>query len=144
MIVHELFDLSRLEEHNRLHGQLASRLADGGMYLTCDKIVGHGWRVTMLHVPGLLRFDVRAHGDSMQAMLRPLYDGLWGAQNVYSSAWGGKADEAETPWRASWQCGMEVDGFKMMARLELHASWSDETGVAHMSSLGVVRPVGGS
>jgi hypothetical protein len=137
----ELLELSRLEPHNRLHNQIASRLADGGLMLSCNKLVGNGWRVTMMHVPGLVRFDVRAHGDSMQAMLRPLYDGLWGAQNLYSSPWGTKANEAEVPWRATWQCGMEIEGTRLMARIDLAAAWSDSTGLAHLSSVAVVRPV---
>jgi hypothetical protein len=69
----DLLDPAAAGEAGAIHGQLASALPDGGLALSCHKLVDDGARTLLLLVPGLFRLDVRPVEDTLQVMTRSLH-----------------------------------------------------------------------
>ncbi len=55
------------------HGQIASALPEGGLAVSCHKLVEDGARTQILRVPGLFRLDVRPVEDTLQVSTRSLH-----------------------------------------------------------------------
>jgi hypothetical protein len=83
-----------------LAGQLSSRLAAGGLALSCAKSVEEGARAALLLAPGLFRVDVSPREDTLKVQVRNLSDGTceWseGGQPLVVAASGGPAVSAHT------------------------------------------------
>ena len=80
------------------HGQLASALPEGGLALSCHKLVDDGARTLLLLAPGLFRLDVRPVEDTLQVMTRSLHELpiQWAAEELGEEHLGrGYAERAE-------------------------------------------------
>src|SRR3954471_19932384 len=64
----DLLDPGPANAAGAAHGQLASRMVDGGLALSCHKLVEDGARTLMLLAPGFFRLDVRPVEDTLQVM----------------------------------------------------------------------------
>ena len=114
---------------DELHGQTTTDQPDGRLELSCEKQIEHGWRAAVLLAPGLFRCDVRPYPDTLQVMLRPLYDGPWGAHNQHVVA--------GPPWHGTWLCNL-ADG--ATAEVDVTVEWLD--GCARVTGHAVVHDAG--
>jgi hypothetical protein len=94
----ELLDPTAAAAAGGAHGQLASALAEGGLALSCHKLVEDGARTLLLLAPGLFRLDVRPVEDTLQVMTRSLHElpVQWAAEELGEEHLGrGYAERAE-------------------------------------------------
>jgi hypothetical protein len=66
----EAIDIAAAAAAGAAHGQLVSRLLDGGIGLSAHKLVEEGARALLLYVPGLLRIDVKPLEDGLMVLPR--------------------------------------------------------------------------
>jgi hypothetical protein len=68
----DLLDPDRAAEAGAAIGQLASRLAGGGLLLSTSRLVEFNCRAAILIAPGLFRFDLTPQQETLGVAPRPL------------------------------------------------------------------------
>ena len=87
---HELLSADRAVAQGAALGQLACRLADGGLLITAARLVEFGARAAILLAPGLFRLDFTPQEETLGLYPRPL-----------------------GPWEVEWRAGEDTwDGYR--------------------------------
>lgn len=122
------------------HDQLASALPQGGLALSCHKLVEDGARTQILHVPGLFRLDVRPVEDTLQVTTRSLHEQptRWRTSEAPFSDYGGEARE---PAMVAFSFVVEAEPHPLAGRISLASTVDRESGLTHFVAHAVVREV---
>jgi len=115
------------------HGQLASRLPDGGLALSAHKLVEEGARALLLHVPGLLRIDVCPLEDGLQVIPRALRDVRlgWEVDEEAVTEYGKTAEESPQPALVGFRLALWTEPHPIAGRLLLSFTRTGEHGPSH-------------
>jgi hypothetical protein len=135
-----LLDPAATDGFGRVHGQIATALRGGGLVLSSQKVVQHAWRVPLLMLPGVLRVDIRAYGDSVQIVLRPLDPhAAWGAERTQVSPWDKRREQAEVPWRTQWLCLIGLEPRGIAARVDVAVTRVEGVPASHVVAHAVLE-----
>ena len=121
------------------HGQLASALPEGGLAVSCHKLVEDGARTQILHVPGLFRLDVRPVEDTLQVSTRSLHSAptRWSTAEAPFTDYG----KAAEPAVVGFSFVVEAEPLPLAGRISLASTIDRESGVTHFVAHAVVREV---
>jgi len=121
------------------HGQLASGLPQGGLALSCHKLVEDGARTLILHVPGLFRLDVRPVEDTLQVTTRSLHAAptRWSTSEVPFADYG----EAREPSVVGFSFVVDADPHPFAGRISLASTLDRDSGLTHFVAHAIVREV---
>jgi hypothetical protein len=136
----DLLDPAAARAAGAPHGQLASRMVDGGLALSCHKLVEDGARTLMLLAPGFFRLDVRPVEDTLQVMTRSLHTVAveWVAEEVGEENLGrGYADRAE-PSVVGFRLFLALDP-PIGGRVRLASTADRAAGLTHFVAHAVIR-----
>jgi hypothetical protein len=124
------------------HGQLASALADGGLALSCHKLVEDGARATILLAPGLFRLDVRPVEDTLQVTTRSLHDApmRWSTSETQFSEYHDKPEGRE-PSVVRFTFVVDAEPFPVAGRISLASTVDRDGGPTHFVAHAIVRQV---
>jgi hypothetical protein len=125
------------------HGQIASALSEGGLALSCHKLVEDGARVQMLHVPGLFRLDVRPVQDTLQVTSRSLHEAptRWSTSQTPFTDYGKTGEDTREPSVVGFSFVVDADPHPLAGRISLASTIDRETGVTHFVAHAIVREV---
>jgi hypothetical protein len=136
----DLLDPAAAGAAGAIHGQLASALPEGGLALSCHKLVDDGARTLLLLVPGLFRLDVRPVEDTLQVMTRSLHalPIAWRAEDLPEEHLGRGYAERSEPSTLAFRLHLpDVPPIGGMVRL---ASTADRAaGITHFVAHAVLR-----
>jgi hypothetical protein len=139
----DLLDPAAAGAAGAIHGQLASALPEGGLALSCHKLVDDGARTLLLLVPGLFRLDVRPVEDTLQVMTRSLHalPIAWRAEDLPEEHLGRGYAERTEPSTLAFRLHLPDDpAIGGMVRL---ASTADRAaGITHFVAHAVLRAAG--
>lgn len=129
------------------HGQLASALSDGGLALSGHKVVEEGARALLLHVPGLLRIDVRPLEDGVQVIPRALRDVElgWEVDAEAITDYGKTAEETPQPALVGFRLALWTQPHPIAGRVLLSYTRAPGHGPSHFVGHAVllaIRPDG--
>ena len=121
------------------HGQLASALVDGGLAISCHKLVEDGARTQILHVPGLFRLDVRPVEDTLQVSTRSLHRAptRWSTAETHFTDYG----KAAEPAVVGFSFVVEAEPHPLAGRISLASTIDRESGLTHFVAHAIVREV---
>jgi hypothetical protein len=121
------------------HGQLASALPEGGLAVSCHKLVEDGARAQILYVPALFRLDVRPIEDTLQVSTRSLHAAptRWITAEAPFTDYGG----SEEPAVVGFAFVVDAEPHPLAARISLASTIDRETGLTHFVAHAVVREV---
>jgi hypothetical protein len=131
----ELLDPAPAAAAGERHGQLASSLPDGGLALTAHKLVEEGARALLIHVPGLVRIDVRPLEDGLQVIPRALIGVRvgWEVDERHLTDYGKVAEENEQPAEVRFRLALWTRPHPLAGRLLLSFTRSREHGPTHFA-----------
>src|SRR3954447_23475350 len=117
------------------HGQLASATPDGGLSVTAHKLVEEGARALLVHVPGLVRIDVRPLEDGLQVIPRALLPVrvAWEVDADQLTEYGKKAEESSQPATVGFRLALQTEPHPVGGRLLLSFTRSREHGPTHFA-----------
>jgi hypothetical protein len=133
-------DLAAAAEAGRAHGQLASALGNGGLAVSCHKLIEDGARTQLLLVPGLFRLDVRPVEDTLQVMTRSLHALAidWAAEELPAENLGrGYADRSE-PSTLTFRLHLPSDP-PIGGRVHIASTADRAAGLSHFVAHAIVR-----
>jgi hypothetical protein len=136
----DLLDPAAAGAAGRAHGQLASALPQGGLALSCHKLVEDGARTQLLLVPGLFRLDVRPVEDTLQVMTRSLHalPITWAAEELPEEHLGrGYADRSE-PSELSFRLHLPEEP-PIGGRVHIASTADRAAGLSHFVAHAIVR-----
>lgn len=136
----DLLDPAAAAAAGRAHGQLASALAQGGLALSCHKLIEDGARTQLLLVPGLFRLDVRPVEDTLQVMTRSLHALAitWAAEELPAEHLGrGYADRSE-PSEVTFRLHLPEDP-PIGGRVRIASTADRAAGLSHFVAHAIVR-----
>jgi hypothetical protein len=121
------------------HGQLASALPEGGLALSCHKLVEDGARTQILHVPGLFRLDVRPVEDTLQVTTRSLHAAptRWSTSETQFTEYG----ESAEPSVVGFAFVVDAEPDPLAGRISVASTLDRESGVTHFVAHAIVREV---
>jgi hypothetical protein len=121
------------------HGQLASALVDGGLAISCHKLVEDGARTQILHLPGLFRLDVRPVEDTLQVSTRSLHSAptRWSTGEAQFTDYG----KAAEPAVVGFSFVVEAEPHPLAGRISLASTIDRESGLTHFVAHAIVRQV---
>jgi hypothetical protein len=116
-----------------VHGQIASRLPDGGLALSGHKVVEEGARALLLYVPGLMRIDVLPLEDGLQVIPRVLADaGLrWEVEESALTEYGKTAEQTPMPAQVEFRFALVMEPHPIAGRLLLSFTRGPAHGPSH-------------
>ena len=125
------------------HGQVASRLAGGGLVVSGHKIVDEGARALLLLMPGLLRIDVRPLGDGVQVIPRALCDAPlgWEIDPTAMTDYGHTAEETSLPALVSFVMALWTEPVPLAGRVIVSYTRAGERRPSHFAAHAVVQRV---
>jgi hypothetical protein len=136
----DLLDAAAAAAVGRAHGQLASALHEGGLALSCHKLIEDGARTQLLLVPGLFRLDVLPVQDTLQVMTRSLHalEIAWAAEDLPAEHLGrGYADRSE-PSVLSFRLHLPADP-PIGGRVHIASTADRAAGLSHFVAHAIVR-----
>jgi hypothetical protein len=136
----DLLDAAPAAAAGRAHGQLASALGEGGLALSCHKLIEDGARTQLLLVPGLFRLDVRPIEDTLQVMTRSLHALAitWAAEELPAEHLGrGYADRSE-PSELTFRLHLPEDP-PIGGRVHIASTADRAAGLSHFVAHAIVR-----
>jgi hypothetical protein len=136
----DLLDPAAAGAAGRTHGQLASALGEGGLALSCHKLVEDGARTQLLLAPGLFRLDVRPVEDTLQVMIRSLHvlPIAWAAEELPDEHLGrGYADRSE-PSELTFRLHLAEEP-PIGGRVHIASTADRAAGVSHFVAHAIVR-----
>jgi hypothetical protein len=121
------------------HGQLASALPEGGLAISCHKLVEDGARAQILHVPGLFRLDVRPVEDTLQVRTRSLHSAptRWSTAETPFTDYG----DAVEPAVVGFSFVVEAEPHPLAGRISLASTIDRQSGLTHFVAHAIVREV---
>jgi hypothetical protein len=125
------------------HGQLASRLAHGGLAISCHKLVEDGARVQLLHVPGLFRLDVRPVQDTLQVTTRSLTTSpmRWSTSRDPFTEYGKTGEDTREPAMAGFSFVVHAEPHPLAGRISVASTVDRDSGLTHFVAHAIVRAV---
>jgi hypothetical protein len=125
------------------HGQIASALSQGGLALSCHKLVEDGARVQILHVPGLFRLDVRPAEDTLQVITRSLHAApvRWSTSQAPFTDYGKTGQDTREPAVVGFSFVVDAEPHPLAGRVSLASTIDRESGVTHFVAHAIVREV---
>ena len=126
------------------HGQLASAVAGGGLALSGHKLVDEGARALLLHVPGLLRIDVRPLEDGLQVIPRVLCDAAlgWEVDASAMTDYGRTAEETALPALVAFRLALWTEPQPLAGRVLVSYTRAGEHAPSHFAAHAVILQVG--
>jgi len=139
----ELLELGAAAAAGAAHGQLASPLSGGGIALSGHKVVEQGARALVLHLPGVLRIDVRPLEDGLQVIPRPLRDAplAWEIDPAAMTDYGRTAEETTLPALVVFRMALWTEPRPLVGRVIVSYTRSGEHGPSHFAAHAVIREV---
>ena len=125
------------------HGQLASPLSGGGIALSGHKLVEQGARALVLHLPGVLRIDVRPLEDGLQVIPRPLYEApmAWEIDPAAKTDYGRTAEETPLPALVVFRMALWTEPRPLVGRVIVSYTRAGEHAPSHFAAHAVIREV---
>jgi hypothetical protein len=125
------------------HGQLASAVSGGGLALSGHKLVDEGARALLLHVPGLLRIDVRPLEDGLQVIPRPLCDAElgWEIDPTAKTDYGRRAEETPLPALVGFRLVLWTEPEPLAGRVIVSYTRAGDHGASHLAAHAVLLQV---
>jgi hypothetical protein len=122
------------------HDQLASALPEGGLALSCHKLVEDGARTQMLHLPGVFRLDVRPVEDTLQVTTRSLHERptRWTTAETPFTDYGGESPE---PSVVGFSFVVDAEPHPIAGRISLASTLDRDNAVTHFVAHAIVREV---
>ena len=122
------------------HGQLASRLAQGGLAVSGHKVVEEGARALLLYIPGVLRIDVCPLEDGLQVIPRVLLDAelSWGIDDNAVTGYGKTAEESPQPGLVEFRFALIREPHSIAGRLLLTLTRGRAHGPSHFTGHAVL------
>jgi hypothetical protein len=140
-VAEKLLDPGAASVAGAAHGQLASRLPDGGLALSGHKLVEEGARALLLHVPGLVRIDVCPLEDGLQVIPRVLRDVNlgWEVDAQAVTDYGKTAEEAEQPALVGFRIALWTEPHPIAGRVLLSFTRTRTHGPSHFVGHAVLQ-----
>ena len=137
----DLLDPGAASVAGAAHGQLASRLPDGGLALSGHKLVEEGARALLLHVPGLLRVDVCPLDDGLQVIPRVLRDVElgWEVDEEAVTDYGKTAEETAQPALVGFRIALWTEPHPIAGRVLLSFTRTRTHGPSHFVAHAVLQ-----
>ena len=128
-----LLDPGAAQVAGAAHGQLASAMPDGGLALSGHKLVEEGARALLLHVPGLVRIDVRPLEDGLQVIPRVLRDVElgWEIDEEAVTDYGKTAEETAQPALVGFRLALWTEPHPVAGRVLLSFTRTGAHGASH-------------
>jgi len=125
------------------HGQLASPVSGGGIALTGHKLVEQGARALVLHLPGLLRIDVRPLEDGLQVIPRPLCEApmAWEIDPTAMTDYGRTAEETALPALVVFRMALWTEPRALVGRVIVSYTRAGEHAPSHFAAHAVIQQV---
>ena len=122
-----------------IHNQLATGLPNGGLVLSCHKVVEEGARALILLAPGLFRLDVRPVEDTLEVMTRALgpAPGRWETESA--AAPGSETNAGEPPHRVRWRGRFDTRPRPIVVTVLLQTTLTEDAGSRHFAAHAVAR-----
>jgi hypothetical protein len=122
------------------HGQLASGLPEGGLAVSCHKLIEDGARAQILHVPGLFRLDVRPVEDTLQVTTRSLHErpARWTTSDAPFTDYG--KVESKEPSFVGFTFVVDAEP-PIAGRISVASTLDRDSGVTHFVAHAVIREV---
>jgi hypothetical protein len=123
------------------HGQLASALPEGGLAVSCHKLIEDGARAQILYVPGLFRLDVRPVEDTLQVTTRSLHEGpaRWSTSEAPFTDYG--KVESKEPSFVGFTFVVDAEPYPIAGRISVASTLDRDSGVTHFVAHAIVREV---
>jgi hypothetical protein len=123
------------------HGQLASALPEGGMAVSCHKLIEDGARAQIMHVPGLFRLDVRPVEDTLQVTTRSLHErpARWSTSDAPFTDYG--KVESKEPSFVGFTFVVDAEPYPIAGRISVASTLDRDSGVTHFVAHAIVREV---
>ena len=139
----ELLDPAAAGVAGARHGQLASALPEGGLAVSCHKLVEDGARTQILHVPGLFRLDVRPVEDTLQVTTRSLHERptRWSTSQAPFTDYGETGGETREPSVVGFGFVVDAEPHPLAGRISVASTLDRESGVTHFVAHAIVREV---
>jgi hypothetical protein len=131
--VAELLDPSVAAIAGAAHGQLSSRMPQGGLAVSGHKVVEEGARALLLYVPGVMRIDVCPLEDGLQVIPRVLSDGdlRWGIDDAAVTDYGKTSADTPQPAQVEFRFAIIRQPYPIGGRLLLSLSRARAHGPSH-------------
>ena len=125
------------------HGQIASALSQGGLALSCHKLVEDGARTQLLHVPGLFRLDVRPVQDTLQVTTRSLHASptRWNTSREPFTDYGKTGEDTREPAVVAFSFVVDAEPHPLAGRISVASTIDRESGLTHFVAHAIVRAV---
>jgi hypothetical protein len=126
----DLLDPDRAAEAGAAIGQLASRLAGGGLLLSTSCLVEFTCRAAILIAPGLFRFDLTPQQETLGVAPRPLGDhGLhWEAEEA---SWDAYREQASREAPLELRGLVDIPGDPLLAWVHVLSFTDRDAGAVH-------------
>jgi hypothetical protein len=136
-----VLDPAAVAEAGARHGQLASALPQGGLAVSCHKLVEDGARVQILYVPGLFRLDVRPVEDTLQVTTRSLHErpARWNTSDAPFTDYG--KVESKEPSFVGFTFVVDAEPHPIAGRISVASTLDRDSGVTHFVAHAIVREV---
>lgn len=137
----DLLDATRAADAR--HAQIASALSNGGLALSCHKLVEDGARAQLLRVPGLFRLDVRPVEDTLQVTTRSLHDHptRWSTSREPFVDYGKTGEHTPEPSVLSFSFVVEAEPYPLAGRITIASTVDRERAITHFVAHAIVRVV---
>ena len=125
------------------HGQLASALSGGGIALSGHKVVEQGARALVLHLPGLLRIDVRPLEDGLQVIPRALCEApmAWEIDPTAKTDYGKTAAETALPAVVVFRMALMTEPRPLVGRVIVSYTRAGEHAPSHFAAHAAIGEV---
>ena len=125
------------------HGQVASSLAGGGIAVSGHKLVEQGARAMVLHLPGLLRIDVRPLEDGLQVIPRVLSGAqiVWEIDPTAKTDYGRRAAETPLPALVVFRMALMTEPRPLVGRVVVSYTRSGQHAPTHFAAHAAIREV---
>jgi hypothetical protein len=123
------------------HGQLASALPEGGMAVSCHKLIEDGARAQILYVPGLFRLDVRPIQDTLQVTTRSLHESpaRWTTSDAPFTDYG--KVESKEPSFVGFTFVVDSEPDPIAGRISVGSTLDRDSGVTHFVAHAIIREI---
>ncbi len=141
--MHERLEPGAAAAAGAAHGQLASVLSGGGIALSGHKLVDQGARALLLHLPGVLRLDVRPLEDGLQVIPRALCDAEmgWELETAAMTDYGRKAEETALPALVAFKMALWTEPYPLAGRFLVSYTRAGEHAPSHFAAHAIIQEV---
>jgi len=139
----EPIDVEAAAAAGAAHGQLASRMLDGGIAVSGHKLLEEGARALLLYVPGVLRIDVKSLEDGLLVVPRPLRDAQigWEVDPSAVTDYGKTAEDTVLPALTAFRIALWTESGPLAGRVLISYTRPFEHGPTHFVGHAILQPV---